>query len=105
MQVDMQIGNIFKAMCKLRKVDFEYGEQQGLKAQAVGLRRGYKKQVAIWADEHRVVWWDWESEVAQWDDYNLRLTQFRWDEIVKEQAVMAKARLEAGKGKGKGNKG
>ena len=102
MQVDMQISNLFKAMCEIRKVEFEYGEQQALKAQAAGIRRGYKRQAAIWADEYRVVLWNYDKDEIEWDDYKLRLCKFRWDEVVKVQAQMARDRIQQnGKGGGR----
>ena len=49
MMIDMEIANTFKAVCFLRGVEFEYKERnQATRAIAVGIKRGYVKNPAVW---------------------------------------------------------
>ena len=51
MMIDMEIAATFKAACNLRGVEFAFKERNhATRAIAVGIKRGYVKNPAVWVD-------------------------------------------------------
>ena len=96
LMIDMEIANTFKAICWLRCVEFEFKERnQATQAIAVGVKRGYVKNQAVWVDGIKIAAWNWETnEVDLCDESMMDIADMTRQEIMRAIKALAVKRVE-----------
>lgn len=81
-QIEREIGKVFRAMCFKRGVTFLPNEKHAPKGRDAGIERTWHPHHVIYADSRRVCWWDEHSHTVVCDEDALTRCKMDWNEIL-----------------------